>query len=155
MSAFTFTSTMLQDMTYEINDQDIANDILLIEGESGSEQLIRGISQASIDLFGRRSKRIERPLSASEATGETLVEDQLDQYCCENGIVPARVNISFVGKTDNLVEEILTREISDVITLQITTMGMNEDYYVDGITINIESGYLAADYQLIQKMGGV
>jgi len=149
MSAFTFTDAMIADLDYEVTDEDIWNDILLIEGESGAEQLIRGYSATSIQKYARRSLRIERPLAASEATGETLVTDQLDKYSCESLLPPARIRLLVNGKTDELIAQIFTRKISDVVTVQNAEMGMDEDFYIDGMAIDLAKELVVADYNLV------
>lgn len=149
MSDFTFTNAMIADLDYEISDGEIWNDILLIEGEPGAEQLIRGYSATSIQKYARRSLRIERPLAASEATGEALVTDQLDKHSCESSLPPARVRLVVNGKTDELIEQIFIRKISDTVTVQCTEMGMNEDFYIDGMMLELTKELVVADYDLI------
>jgi hypothetical protein len=149
MSVFTFTGAMIADLDYEMNDEDIWNDILLIEGAAGSEQLIRGYSATSIQKYARRSRRIERPLAASEVVGETLVTEQLDKYSCESSLPPPKVRLVVHGTTDELIAQLFTRVISEVVTVQCTEMGMSQDFYIDGAILELTQELVTADYDLV------
>lgn len=146
----TFTGTMLSDLYYELNDQDIANDVLLIDGAPGSEKLIRGVSTDSIARYGRRSKRIERPLATDQATGESLVEDQLDRYSFEAVNPLCRLKCTIPAITDALLIAIFGLNVSDKVTIQVAVMGLNEEFWVDDIELELSSELTTARLGLVE-----
>jgi hypothetical protein len=128
---------MLSGLSYDLDDYDIANDILLIQGAVGAEILIRGVSPDSVKRYARRSTRIDRPLAVDQATGQTLVEEQLDRYCFEaiNPMCKLRATIPII--TDALFIAAFTLNISDQVTMQVPVMGMDEDFWVDEISFTM------------------
>jgi hypothetical protein len=151
---FTFTSEMLSDLYYELNDQDIVNDVLLIDGDPGTEQLIRGVSEDSVKRYGRRSKRIERPLAAVASGGysgpQSLVEEQLDRYCFEATNPMCRIKVVIPIITDALLAAALALKVSDQITVQVPVMGMDEDFWVDDIRLDLSTGYGEVSLGLVE-----
>ncbi|MCJ7744570.1 MAG: hypothetical protein MUO99_08480, partial [Dehalococcoidales bacterium] len=156
--SFTFTDAMIADLDYIVDDEDIWNDILLIEGAVGSEELVRGYSATSIQKYARRSRRIERPLAASEATGVTLVTEQLDRYSCEASNPPPRIRIVVPGITDELIAQIFTRKFSrlvgivvtaDAVVVQNDVIGMSEAFYINGMFLTLGTGLAQAEYDLV------
>jgi hypothetical protein len=43
--------------------------------------------------------------------------------------------MTIIGKTDALIEEIYTRDISDLITVINTSLGLNADFYINKMDI--------------------
>jgi hypothetical protein len=150
MSDYTFNNSFV-DLYYELNDSEIWNDIYLIQGAAGSEQTIRGYDTATIAKYGRRSKRIDRPLVVDEATGQTLVEASLDRY-----IEPAaRITMSVIGDVDEIIVQLLTRDISDKVTIQCTEMGLDSDFIIENITLFTDiSMVIQARYELVALRSG-
>ena len=141
MSVFTFTGTMIADMNYQLDDRDIVNDVILIDGDPGSEQVIRGTDTTSIARYARRSKRLSRPLAADAVTGEALVDSQLDKYCFAATNPMCRLSgVRIPLVTDTLIAAALALKISEQVTIQIAVMGMDEDFWVDDISYDIASG---------------
>lgn len=134
----------MSDLYYELNDQDIANDILFIDGLPGAEVLIRGVSEDSIALYGRRSKRIDRPLAADQATGESLVTDQLDRYSFEATNPLCRLSATIPASSDAMLAALLALEVSNKVTIQITAMGLDEDFWVDDIQLDLSTALTVA-----------
>ena len=150
MSVFTFTSAMLSDLDYQLGDEDIVNDVLLIDGAVGSEQLIRGVSEASVLRYGRRSRRIDRPLAASQAIGQSLVEEQLDRNCFEATNPMCRLRAVIPLITDALLVAGVLLKVSDQVTMQVAIMGMDEDFWVDDIAFEISTGLLVLELGLAE-----
>lgn len=149
MSVYTFDDNYI-DLTYEVTDVDLFNDILVIEGVSGSEYLRRGIDAASILLYGRRSKKINRPLAVNEATAETLITAQLDQFKDPKPVI----HLVFVGDSLAKINAIMDIEISDEVTVICTEMGLSDTFWVDSIEMRFgyhegQDDVLIAEYDLI------
>ena len=131
-------------------------DILLIDGDPGVEQLIRGVSENSVKRYGRRSKKIERPLAAV-GLGQTLVEEQLDKYCFDDTVNPlcpknplCRLQTKIPLITDAMIIAALLLKVSDQVTIQVTPMGLNEDFWVDDISFNLSTNYAEVDLRLAE-----
>jgi hypothetical protein len=146
MSEFTFTGVHIADLTFTLDEQEIWNDILAIVGEPGVEILVRGIDMdSSIPKYGQRSKRLPVPLGADQSTVESLVTEGLDRF---TGPVP-NVEMFIIGDTDEKREQILTRQVSDKITIQLPVMYLDQDFVIDGIDKGVDSEkVLTATYQL-------
>lgn len=151
MSVFTFTSAMMSDLDYQLDDRDIANDIMIIDGVPGSEVLVRGVSATSCQLYGRRSKKIERPLAASQATAQDLVEAQLDKYCFEGSNPMCHLTATIPIVTDVLMAIALSLNISDEVTIQVPVMGLDEDFWVDDIEFDFSKNYGELRLALVEK----
>lgn len=142
----TTTFSDLADLEYELNDAGIVNDVLMIVGETGEEVLVRGYDQSSIDKYGRRSQRIDRPIVANEEAAYATPKAQITAIL-DHDIEPyALVVITVVGKTDALIEDILGLEISDLIQITELTCGLNAAYFiVESIDLDIpNSGLITA-----------
>ncbi len=152
MSEFTFTGEHIADLTFELNEQEIFNDFLAIVGAAGAEILVRGIDMdSSIPKYGPRSKRLPVPLGADQETVESLVTEGLDRY---TEPVP-NVTMFIIGNTDEKKEQILIRNVSDKITVQLTSMFLDQDFVIDGIDKGIDSDkVLTATYQLTGLRSG-
>ena len=139
------------DLYYELNDSEIFNDILLIQGASGSEVLIRGYDATAIDLYGMRSKRLNEVLAVDQATGQTLVEANLDRY-----IAPyATLIMSIIGETDTLITQLLTRVISDKVTIVCADMGLSADFIIESVELSATKDRIPMGrYTLIQLRAG-
>ncbi len=149
MSVFTFTNNNIADLTYELADAEIANDVLMITGESGSEKLVRGYDPDTIPKYGRRSYRIDRPLM-DEAEAEAQVAAILDRY-----VEPyASLDLVAVSDTPELIEAILSIKISDKVTVQESASGIDADFIVEGINLDISKHIIQASYQLVQARSG-
>lgn len=151
MSVFTFTSAMLSDLSYRLDDQDILNDVMIIDGLPGFEQLVRCISTGSIARYGRRSKKMDRPIAESAATAEDLVEEQLDRYCFETTNPMCRLEVKIPLITDALLIAVCSLKISDEVTFQIPVMGLNKNFYVDDISLDISTNQSIAELGVVEK----
>jgi len=150
MSAYTFNNSFI-DLYYELNDSEIVNDVLLIQGVAGSEQLNRGYDAASIAKYGVRSRRMPTSIVVDSDTGTALITEQLDRYTEP----AARLIMMVIGDTDELIIQLLTRQISDKVTVQCTTMGLDADFIIEGITqYSDTSNIISARYDLVGLRSG-
>lgn len=148
----TFTDTELVDLTYELNDGELVNDVLCIVGEPDAEVLVRGYDAGSIAKYGRRSYRIDNPIVANVAalyaTPKGQVTAILDRY-----IEPyALVQITVVSKTDALTVKILGLEISDLVQVTEPTCGLDAVYFiVESLDLAVDTfGLITASLGLVQ-----
>jgi hypothetical protein len=148
----TLTSADIADLTYELNDCEIFNDVLAIVGASGSEKLERGCDGGSIDKYGRRSYRIDRPLGIDDpgATGIVeLITDRLDRH-----IEPyALLSVTLQGKSATLIALILDLKISDKLHIEETVSGIDADFIVESVCWEVGE-ILAAEVGLVEARAG-
>jgi hypothetical protein len=144
----TFTDEMIFDLKYEINDEEITNDFLAVIGDLGSEVLVRGVSSDSIALFGRRSFRIPQPIGKDQATVESLLTEKLNKYdgITVNKNIPV-VSFSLTNVNSTIMTQILTLNIGDKVTLEISKAYLNQDFWIDSVSLSISSGILKATYE--------
>jgi hypothetical protein len=141
------------DLTYELNDTDLFNDVLAIVGEPEAEKLERGVDEASIDKYGRRSFRIDRPLGIDDP-GETgilaLIEAKLDR-CVE---AYALLTVTLHGKTADLTEVILGLAISGKYHIHEAISGIDGDYIVESIDLAADAALITAQVGMVQARAG-
>ena len=151
----TLYDTDLLDLTYELNDTEISNDVLVIVGEAGLEKLVRGYDTASIAKYGRRTQRIDRPIVSNVGGNEVTAVAQataiLDRY-----IEPvATLRICLISSTAALTTVMLGIEISDKITIDSALLGLNAVFIVESIDLAVDpTGYLSGAYSLVQARAG-
>lgn len=135
----TLASADMLDLVYELNDSDLFNDILAIVGESEAEILERGYDAASILLYGRRSYRIDRPIGVDDP-GETgivaMIEKHLDRFKDPYAVL----TVTLVSKTSTLAALLLDLEISDVLHIHETNSGIDDDFIVENISLDVANG---------------
>ena len=151
MPAFTFTDTDISDIDFTLDDTDITNDVLAIVGEAGQEQLVRGVDTGSVNKYGRRSTRWDNPIGFDNATVQTLITAMLDR-----NIEPyAKINMTIIGKTAALITALLTILISDKVNVVIPVMGLNADFVIETINLDVTiNGILFATYDAVQARPG-
>ncbi len=129
-SVATYSDTM-SNLVYTLDDSEIWNDILAVQGEAGSEIMVRAVNTNSIQKYGRRTYRLPWALGASEALMITLVNAALDRY----SEPVAKLTATLQGKTDALIVEIFSRVITEKVTVVNTTAGINADYFINGTSL--------------------
>jgi len=149
MSVYTFTDADLSELVYELNDSELFNDVLAIVGEPEAEQLVRGYDDNSIAKYGRRSLRLNRPLGSDDTTVEDLVTAQLDRT-----VEPcAVITLSFIARTPQLLNIVLSIMLSDRITLDSDILGFEQDLVVERIEIAVDiSGLIVCSLGAIQRI---
>lgn len=151
-SVFTFNNSNITDLTYELNDGELFNDVMAIVGAADAENLVRWVVNASIAKYGRRSFKIERPLNVDDAGADTLIKAQLDRT-----IEPyANLSITVQSTTDVLTTAIMDIEISDKVTVTETTTGMSAvDFIIENIDIDVNvNNLITATYGMVQARSG-
>jgi N-acetylglucosamine kinase-like BadF-type ATPase len=151
-SVFTFTDANITDLTYELNDGELFNDVMAIVGEPDAENLVRWIDAGSITKYGRRSFKIDQPLNVDDAGADTLIDAMLDRT-----IEPyPNLSITVQSTTDALIKGILDIEISDKVTVTETTMGLSAvDFIVENIDMALDTNNLiTATYGMVQARAG-
>lgn len=151
MTAFTFTNSNIADLTYELNDSELFNDVMAIVGEAGAENLVRWIDEGSITKYGRRSFKMDRPLNVDDAGADTLIAAQLDRT-----IEPyLNLTVTVQSISSALIVAILSIKISDKVTVQETTSGIDTDFIIENIDLEIDTnGIMQATYGMVQARAG-
>lgn len=152
----TFTDTELADLTYELNDGELVNDVLCIVGEPEAEVLVRGYDEASIAKYGRRSYRIDNPIVANVAALYATPKGQVTAILDRNSEPYALVQITVTSKTNDLIVKILSLEISDLVQVPETTCGLDAVYFiVESLDLAVDtSGVITANIGLVQARAG-
>lgn len=109
---------------------------------------VRAIDADSIRKYGRRVLPLTWPLGQSEEQMQALIDAYLERY---KEPVPL-LNMHIQGRTDALIVQILTREISDRITVKNTELGLvSADFFINSINANHDYlGLLECDWKLEQ-----
>jgi hypothetical protein len=114
--------------------------------ETGQRTLtVRSTDTTSIAKYGRRVMYLPWPLGQTEVQMQTLV----DAYKTRHSEPVARLSMTLLGRDDNLIVQILTRKVSELVTVVNTELGLNDTFYIN--TINPEhniDGLLQARWTL-------
>jgi hypothetical protein len=92
---------------------------------------VRAIDTDSIQKYGRRVMN----LTWSEGTEQTAMQTLVDAYLEKYKEPVARLTVTIKGSNDTLREQIVKREISDLLTVVCTELGLNDDCYINSIKI--------------------
>ena len=112
----------------------IAYKYLVSEGTSHEETqwstlTVRVTDPTSILKYGRRVLNLTWPLGATQNQTQSIAESYRDKH----SEPVSRITMLVKGKTDALKVQILTREISELITVISSELGLNADYYINRI----------------------
>ena len=148
----TFIDSELVDLTYELNDGELVNDVLCIVGEPDAEVLVRGYDSGSIAKYGRRSYRIDNPIVANVAALYATPKGQVTAILDRNIEPYALVQITVISKTDALTVKILGLEISDLVQVTESTCGLDAIYFiVESLDLAVDTfGIITANLGLVQ-----
>jgi len=148
----TFTDAEMTDLTYELNDGELVNDVLMIVGEPDLEVLVRGYDAGSIAKYGRRSFRLDNPIVANVAALYATPKAQVTAILDRNVEPYANLQITLISSTAALTVKILDLEISDLVQITETICGLSADYFiVESIDLSVDlSGYITASIGLVQ-----
>lgn len=149
-----YTDDNMADLKLELNDQEIWNDILNVIGDLDDETLVRGVSPTSVQYYGRRSYKVSQQLGKDQATVQTLISDRLDKY---DGITNMNVPIitfRLVGITDELIEEILSRQVGDKIQIQSDEMCFDKYFWLESVSVTLNTGIIQGDFECLALLIG-
>ena len=108
---------------------------------------VRAYDDTSIKLYGRRVMNLTWPVGQTTEQVTNLAEAYLAKH---KDPVPVLV-MTVLGSTDTLIVQILTRKISDLITVVNTELGLNGDFYINTVNISqVIGGPLTARWELEQ-----
>lgn len=91
--------------------------------------VVRSTDLDSIKKYARRVLNLTWPMGATEEQSQSLV----DSYCSRYSEPVARVKMTLKGSSDTLRVQILTRKISDKITVINSQLGLNQDFFINKI----------------------
>lgn len=92
---------------------------------------VRATDATSIAKYGRRVMNLTWTEGTEENDMQSLVDNDVERY--KEPV--ARISCVIKGTTDVLRTQIITREISDIITVICTNLGLNADCFLNSITI--------------------
>jgi len=147
-----FTDSDYRDFTYELNDGELVNDVIIIVGNPGAEVLTRGYDTGSIAKYGRRSYRVDKAIVANEAPAYATPRAQATAILDRKIESYANLIIEVLNKTDEITAKLLGLEISDLVIISQDTMSISGEYFiVESIELQINlKGYITAIIGLIQ-----
>lgn len=105
--------------------------------------LVRASDQTSIDTYGKRSKYVSIPWLLSAEYVENTANYIVSHY---KEPIP-EIKMEIVGRDDTLLEQILTLQISDRITVVNTALGLNAEFYINKMEHEVLIGGLTGSEQ--------
>ena len=131
---------ILQTGPYKVSANDLkvrATYRYISQGEVSYEQttssqetlVVRSFDQESVYKYGRRVMNLTWPMGATQEQMQSIVQ----AYCNRYSEPVARVKMTVLGRDDALKEQILTRKISEQITVVNTELGLNGDFFINNI----------------------
>ena len=95
---------------------------------------VRAVDETSIRKYGRRVMN----LTWSEGTEEGAMRSLVNNYLTRYKEPSARLIVTVKGITDTLRTQIITREISDRLTVVCANLGLNADFFINSISISFD-----------------
>jgi len=139
-------SSIMVAASYRYKTQEAIQGPIWVETETRT-LMVRAIDAVSIAKYGRRVMNLTWPLGQSQEQMQSLVNNYLAKY---KEAVP-QISMTIKGINDTLIEQILVRKISDMITVQNTELGMSADFFINSVKgIQDVEGILKATYELEQ-----
>lgn len=118
-----FKAEFLVDYTYQ--DWEYSEDVETVTTEHTAEDI------ASQIKYKKRTKRIDLPFRMdAQYLADALANFYLSYY--KEPI--AKTSIILIGKTDELLTQILARHVSDRITVVHTGLGLSADFYINKVS---------------------
>ena len=107
--------------------------------------IIRTIDSTSIDKYGRRTMNLTWPLGQTQQQMESLIAGYLALYKDPKPYT----SMILAGTTDALILQILTRKVSEAITVISSRLGLNGDFFICNVDISHDTeGLLIGNYLL-------
>lgn len=142
------TGNRSADIKYRVGYKYKTSDMITHEETIMSALSVRAVDSGSILKYGRRVMNLTWEQGTTQVAMQALVESYLAGY---KDPIP-RVTAVIKGSTDALLTQIYTREISDVITVVCTELGLNVDYYIDSMSIRDTFAFLpSCVWEMIQQ----
>jgi len=112
------------------------------DGATGHE----ATDAASITTHGEHVLDYDMPYQSRQDVGQAAADYLLAKS--KDPLAQAQA-ITVFGRDDTLLAQILTRDISDRITLSETVTGVSDDFFINAVELTIlASGHLVARYAL-------
>ena len=93
---------------------------------------VRATDATSIAKYGRRTMNLIWPMGQTQTQMQSLV----DSYIARYSEPVARVTVTLRGSTDFLIAQILSRKVSDKVTLSCTALGLYANFWIDSVEIS-------------------
>lgn len=93
---------------------------------------VRATDSTSIRKYGRRVMN----LTWTEGTEPTAMQAIIDYYLARHKDPYAKIIATMRGKTDGLMTQFITRDVSDTITVVNAELEINADYFLNSISIS-------------------
>jgi hypothetical protein len=93
---------------------------------------VRTTDATSIAKYGRRTMNLTWPMGQTQAQMQALVDSYISRF---SEPIP-RITMTVQGSTDAMVIHILTRKVSDKITVLCAPLGLAADFWIDSIEVS-------------------
>jgi len=130
------TGSKVASISYRISYKFKTSDKITHEEVMPETLTVRKYDATSIRKYGRRVMN----LTWAEGTSESDMKSLASHHLSRHKDPVARLIILIKGTTDALRTQIITREISDLITVICTNLGANVDCFINSISIIDEPG---------------
>jgi len=128
----TNTGSKTMRIYFEVKVKYKTSDTITHEESGASTLSVRDTSAPSIKKYGRRVMNLTWTEGTSERDMQSLVEHYIDRYAEP----VARLICVIKGSSDALRTQIITREISDLLTVNCTELGLSADCFINSISIS-------------------
>jgi len=128
----TNTGSFTMHIYFEVKVKYKTSDTITHEESVASTLSVRDTSSSSITKYGRRVMNLTWTEGTSERDMQSLVEHYITRYAEP----VARLICVIKGSSDALRTQIITREISDLLTVNCTELGLSADCFINSISIS-------------------
>lgn len=145
-----------KDFIYELNDGELVNDVMVIVGEPDAEVLVRGYDQGSMDKYGPRSFKVDRPIVDTTIPAYVTPKAQITAILDRNIEPYANLTLTVLSDTDEKTAKLVALEISDLVHVTESTCNLSEVHFiVESIDLDIDlDGYIEAIIGVVQARVG-
>ncbi len=99
----------------------------------------------SVASFGEHAVEFDMPYQSSPDVGQGAADYLLSKYA--SAYAQARL-VQVVGRSNTQVSQILSRDISDKVTITETVTGVSNDFFINGLIQRLTNGVLTTVYLL-------
>lgn len=110
--------------------------------------MVRATDPTSIAKYGRRVMNLTWPMGATQEQAQSMVSS----YCTRYSEPVARVRMTLKGSDDTKRVQMLTREISDKITVISSDLGLNSDFFINKIDFRDNPDELVALVWMLEEV---
>jgi len=131
-AVITNTGSKTMELYFQVKVKFLATEEVTHEESVASTLTVRATDASSIQKYGRRVMNLTWTEGTEKKEMQSLANHYIDRY--KEPV--ARLICTIKGSTDALRTQIITREISDLITVICANLGINADCFINSISIS-------------------